>query len=483
MIPPGIDFVAWVFGVLRSQAVAILIDPGMGRKNMIRCLAEAKPDGMAGILPAQIARTVFRNRFPNCKLNFLVGRGRWFGAKSTRQFFEAAMKPCDFRTGSPENPAAIIFTTGSTGPPKGVLYRHRNFIQQTIQIRDYFGIRPGGADVSGFPLFALFNTGMGMTTVFPRMDATRPASVDPLDIADAVEHFSANQSFGSPALWNTVTSFAKKNKLKLPSLKRVLTAGAAVPVHVLESVRNIISEEGEVHTPYGATESLPVACIESREVLNETAAKTNTGAGTCVGRRWPQIRWRVIEISDEPIEDIGLSKELPPGTIGELIVSGPVVTDQYVTRTDANALHKIRDGESFWHRLGDVGYLDDQDRFWFCGRKSHRVVCPDRTMFTDPCEAIFNQHTAIYRSALVGVGPAGLKTPVIVVEPFQESWPHNEASRRMLRDELLQLGAKNKLTENIRQVFFMRKLPTDIRHNSKIFREQVAVWASKRVPT
>ena len=204
MVPPGIEFVTWVFGLLRAEATVILIDPGMGRKNMVRCLAEADPDGLAGILLAQAARVAFRRRLPNCKLNFVVGPRRLPLGQSTAEFFAGnSADTTSMSRGDEqaiEQPAAIIFTTGSTGPPKGVLYRHRHFIQQTIQIRDYFGVQPGGADVSGFPLFALFNTGMGMTTVFPKMDATRPAKILPENFIDAVEHFLANQSFGSPAL-------------------------------------------------------------------------------------------------------------------------------------------------------------------------------------------------------------------------------------------------------------------------------------------
>ncbi len=493
MIPPGIDFVAWVFGVMRCGATAILIDPGMGRRNLLRCLAETRPEGMAGILPAHLVRTLFRTKLKDCRKNFLVGRGFWPGVvvdrlhqankekdrKTEKDHAVAAdFLPDDF---SAESPAAIIFTTGSTGPPKGVLYRHRHFIQQTIQIRDHFSIEPGGVDVSGFPLFALFNTGMATTTVFPRMDATRPASVDPLDIADAVNHFQANQSFGSPALWNTVATFAESRDLRLPTIRRVLTAGAPVPAHVLQRVRAMISPEGTVHTPYGATEALPVACIESREVLDQTAAQTAAGAGTCVGQRWPQIQWRVIRISDDPLEEISGCVELPPGEIGELIVSGPVVTDRYVTRTDANRMHKIADGGNFWHRMGDVGYLDQADRFWFCGRKTHRVICRDRTLFTIPCEAIFNQHPQIYRTALVGVGPPGDRTPVVVAEPLPGHWPRDGQAVAAMKNGLLQLGQASPLTSSVRTILLRRKLPTDIRHNSKIFREKLAVWAAGKL--
>ncbi len=485
MVPPGVEFVTWVFGLLRAEATVILIDPGMGRKNMVRCLAEANPDGLAGILLAHAARIAFRKSLPNCKLNFVVGSRRLPFGQSTAEFFEDKTdEPPLFRGDDNfdvEQPAAIIFTTGSTGPPKGVLYRHRHFIQQTIQIRDYFKVEPGGADVSGFPLFALFNTGMGMTTVFPKMDATRPASILPENFIDAVEHFQANQSFGSPALWNTVSRYCEKHKRQMPTLCRVLTAGAPVPPHVLRRVRAAINPEGEVHTPYGATEALPVACIESRAVLGETAALSREGRGTCVGLRWPQIKWQVIEITDQPLADLSAARPLSTGEIGELIVKGPVVTDRYVTRTEANALHKITDGTQFWHRLGDLGYLDEQGRFWFCGRKSHRVQTATGTLFTIPLEAILNNHPAIYRSALVGVGTPGQQIPVLIAEPWPEYWPSRATAHERLLKELGQLAASHELTRSVQHVFLMKALPVDIRHNAKIFREKLAVWATAKL--
>ena len=380
---------------------------------MIRCLSESKPLGMVGIQLAHLARNVYRSKFPVCKNNVAVG-GFFPGCKSQSQFYQLPtdLDPLDV---SREDEAAIIFTTGSTGPPKGVLYRHRNFLQQCEQIRDYFQIVPGSTDVSGFPLFALFNTAMGTTTVFPEMDPTRPAEVYPPNIIDAVSQFSADQSFRSPALWNTVSNYCKKNSVTLPTVKRILSAGAPVPANVLARVKQVIAPDGDAFTPYGATEALPVACNSATVVLEETAQRTNVGAGTCVGNRFSGIQWRVIEISDDPIATIEEASEVAVGDVGELIVQGPVVTDQYFTRTDANAFHKIVEGDRFWHRMGDVGYLDDQDRFWFCGRKSHRLLTGKGTMFTIPCEAIINTHEKIYRSALVGVGELGDQSPVCLL--------------------------------------------------------------------
>lgn len=480
MVPPGIDFVRHVFAVYKTGAVSILIDPGMGRKNMIRCLSDAAPEGLVGIRKAHVARIVFRGKLKRCKINISTDGGFPF-CDSSKQFLKKQPLEFSIPQGDREAEASIIFTTGSTGPPKGVLYRHRHFIEQSAQIRDYFQIQPGTVDVSGFPLFALFNTAMGTTTVFPEMDATRPAEIHPPNLIDAVAQFKADQSFGSPALWNTVSKFCHENKLTLPSIQRVLTAGAPVPPQVLESVKSIIHPEGDVFTPYGATESLPVACNSATMVLNETAAQTNLGKGTCVGNRFEKMEWRVIQISDDPLTSIEETSEVAQGEIGELMVRGPVVTDKYVTRTDANADHKVSDGETFWHRMGDVGYLDEADRFWFCGRKAHRVITTNETLFTVPCEAIINTHPAIYRSALVGTGPRGFQDPVIIVEPNPSDWPQTESDKEKLIRELQTLAAQHRTTSMVVTFLIREKLPVDIRHNSKIFREQLKPWAEEQL--
>ncbi len=481
MVPPGIDFVAWVFALFKAGVVVILIDPGMGRKNMIQCLAEAKPCGIVGIRMAQIARQIFRRKFRLAKNNVLVGGRYWPGCISEKKFDK--LNPEEFNRPNigREDPAAIIFTTGSTGPPKGVLYRHRTFIQQAEQVREHYNIQPGNTDVSGFPLFALFNTAMGTTTVFPEMDATRPAEVYPPNIIDAVERFRATHSFGSPALWNTVSTYCEKNEIQLRSIKRILSAGAPVPGHVLKRLTKIISPKGDIFTPYGATEALPIASNSASMILSETAAKTDLGHGTCVGQKFSGIEWRIIEITDQPLNEIAQTVECPVGEIGELIVKGPVVTDQYVTRQEATSFHKIIDGNEFWHRMGDVGYFDDQNRFWFCGRKSHRLETANRRMFTVPCEAIINTHPSIYRSALVGIGDVDQQTPVVIVEPWPDKYPVSVAEKRALIGELKELAAKHSLTENIVEFLIRKSLPVDIRHNSKIFREQLRPWAAEQI--
>jgi acyl-CoA synthetase (AMP-forming)/AMP-acid ligase II len=322
---------------------------------------------------------------------------------------------------------------------------------------------------------------MGVTTVIPDMDPSRPAQADPAKIVEAIEDWRATQSFGSPAIWQRVGRYCGDRGERMATLRRVLSAGAPVPAQVLERMRACIHPDGEIHTPYGATEALPVASIGSREVLGETSFRTRHGGGVCVGRRFPGIDWRVIRIVDAPIVALAQAEELPAGEIGELIVRGPVVTRQYVTRLDANRLGKIADGSQVWHRMGDAGYLDEQGRFWFCGRVAHRVLTAAGAMYTIPCEAIFNCHEAVARSALVGIGSPGAQRPVMIVEPHAGRMPRSAYSREVLLGEIRQLAGTNPLTRPVQDFLVHPSFPVDIRHNAKIFREKLAVWAAGKL--
>ena len=480
LVPFGASFIELVFALMKAGVVTVLVDPGMGRKHLVRCLSESKPDGFMGIPKAQAIRSVLRRRFPTAQWNVTVGRKWFWGGKTLNQIAQlgAEMRDeIDFPQMSRSDDAAIIFTTGSTGPPKGVLYTHATFHAQIDRIRERYDIHRGSRDLACFPLFGLFDAVMGVTTIIPDMDPTRPADVDPQRLVEAARQWEVDQAFGSPALWNTVVRWADANRIErpFPTLKRVLSAGAPVPAHTLAKLRELVDPEANIMTPYGATEALPIASIESREIIAETGPASMKGKGVCVGTRFEDVEWRVIEINDGPLDDISQTTEVDRGKIGELMVTGPMVTRQYVVRADQNSMHKVQDGDRIWHRMGDVGYLDPRDRFWFCGRKAHRVTAGKRTLFTVPCEAIFNAHPSIYRSALVPRGERPNQTPVMLVEPYAEKMPNSDAERDALRDELLELASRNPLTRRIEEVIVRTEpLPVDIRHNSKIFREQLA---------
>jgi olefin beta-lactone synthetase len=480
MVPPRLEFYALTFALFKLGAVVVLIDPGMGVRNLGACLREAEPEAFVGVPRAHLARVLLGWARASVRTCVTVGpRLGWGGYTLARvRALGAGGGPVQAAT-RPDEPAAILFTSGSTGVAKGAVYTHGIFAAQVEVLRRTYGIEPGEVDLPTFPLFGLFGPALGMTEVLPEMDPTRPARVDPRKVLGAIAHFGVTNLFGSPALLRRVGRYAEESGIKLPTLRRVISAGAPVPAKEVARFARLMAGGAQVHTPYGATEALPVSTIGSDEVLSGTGARTAEGAGVCVGRPVEGMAVKVIRITDEPIPTWSDDLELPAGEVGEVVVQGPVVTRAYHNRPESTALHKIADAArgTFWHRMGDVGYLDGRGRLWFCGRKSQRVATAGGTLFTIPCEGVFNSHPGVYRSALVGVTRDGATRPVLCVERE----PGSDIDPGRLRAELLALGSAHAHTRAIRDVLFHPSFPVDVRHNAKIFREKLAAWAARRL--
>lgn len=477
MVPPSPEFFALTFALFKAGAVPVLVDPGLGIKNLKKCLSEAQPSAFIGIPKAQIARLLFGWAKQSLTTIITVGsRLFWGGITLDSIIKNAPDQPFTMAATQSDDLAAILFTSGSTGPPKGAVYSHANFTAQVEALKTVYNIQPGEIDLPTFPLFALFAPALGMTAVIPEMDFTHPGSVDPENIIGAITTHNVTTMFGSPALINRVSRYGAEHGIKLPTLKRVISAGAPVPAVVMERFSQMLAEDVEIFTPYGATESLPVCSIGSAEILGETSKITEQGGGVCIGRPVASIRAEIIRITDEPITTWDESLKVADGEVGEIVVQGPQVTRGYFRHPEADRLSKISDPSGgFFHRMGDLGRRDDQGRLWFCGRKTHRVETSNGPLFTIPIEAIFNTHPAVFRSALVGIGTKGTQQPVICIEREKGV----SISQEQLRSELLALAAEYPHTKGISRILFHPAFPVDIRHNAKIFREKLAVWAEE----
>lgn len=475
-VPPGVDFVALFHALLRLGALPILIDPGMGRAALCECLARSRASALVGSPRAQLARLLFPRAFRQIGLSVSVGPGLGFGAPRLESLLKGApRRPFAPVEVEPDSPAAVLFTSGSTGPAKGVVHTHGNFAAEVELLRTHYRLAPGEIDGACFPLFALFDGALGLTTLFPPIDPSRPARCDPAALHASFEQHRATFSFGSPAIWRRVVRWAHASGQRFTHLRRVTIAGAPVPPWLVLALKELLPPGSEVHTPYGATEALPVCDITGSE-LAPLAASIEAGEGSCVGRVLPGLELALIRVSDAPLARWDESLRVRPGEPGEVCVKGPIATRRYLDDPAATAAAKIPDGAGFWHRMGDVGRLDAEGRLWFLGRKAHRIEGEHGVLWPVPLENAFERTRGVARAALIGVGARGAERAHLVVEPEPEVEPEELLARLAARRGELADGA------HIAQFLLHPALPVDVRHNAKIRREDLKQWAEGKAP-
>lgn len=468
MVKPGLDLIQIVFALLKIGAVPVVIDPGMGIARFFQCAKQSKVEWILGEpLAIGLARLFFATSGPKKFLSTGAKFARSIRTELCKEAYPALSVQADTL-------AAILFTSGSTGAAKGVRYTHGMFYAQVQLIREAYAIEPGEVDLPMLAVFALFNPALGMCTVVPEMNPSRPAQVNPAKIVDSILRFRVTNSFGSPTLWRLVTEYCEREGLQLPSLKRVIMAGAPAPQNLLSRLQRLLPE-GKIFTPYGATEALPVSSISATEIFEKQVGTFAQGRrGICVGHALPRVSIRIIEPIELETSVLPRIESLTPvqaGVIGEIIVSGPSVTQAYDQLPGATAQSKIKDGDCYWHRMGDMGWLDADGALWFCGRKAERVWTQSGYLETVCCEAIFNQLEGVARSALIdlGEGRAG-----VVIEPIRDCYPVTEKERSDFKVRLREQANSDQLTESIREFFFEKHFPVDVRHNAKIHRLALA---------
>lgn len=469
-VRPSLKFPALVFALFKIGVIPVFIDPGMGRKNLLAAIEEVAPEGLIAEPEVHLLRILFSKSFKSVKFK-VTTRGPKIGNCFPLSMLKRAKTGFESAQLEPDETAAILFTSGGTGRPKGVVYTHKIYYEQTRLLQELFSLDENEIDFPCFPLFSLFTLCMGMTSCIPDMNPSQPAKADPKQLLRNITDNKVTFMAGSPAIWEALGSYCIKNNITLPAVKYLVMFGAPVRNELHRRFSRILPN-GTTYTPYGATESLPVANISGKMVLEQTAALTEQGKGTCVGEPVSGVKVAIMTISDGVVDHIRNARILGLHQIGEIIVKGDMVTAGYYQSPQETAQAKIMDGTSLWHRMGDLGYIDNAGRLWFCGRKAHRVeTVSGKLLCSVMCEAIFNAHDGVRRSALVGIGERGRQSAAIVIERNSAG---RKLDRKQLEKELLDLAGKNPLTAPITSVHFCDSFPVDVRHNIKIDRLKLA---------
>ncbi len=466
-VRPGHDLIVGMFALLKLGAVPVAIDPGMGWRSFLDCVRRSRPTALVGVRAATFLSRLPFAAFRTLRARVTVGSA-WRQALATTSPTPRPLAEVD-----PDTLAAILFTSGSTGAPKGVCYTHGMFDAQIELVRSTYGIRPGETDMAMLPLFALFNPALGTTTVTPLLDPSKPLAADPGPLVSALIAEKVTCSFGSPAVWGKVADHCETRGLKLPDLRRLLIAGAPVSGELLAKLR-VIAPRCETHTPYGATECLPVTTVAAEELLGEARQRALRGDGTCVGRPVSGVEIRVIRETDGPLATLAEATPCAVGEIGEIIATGPSVTREYDGLPEATRAAKIADGARVWHRMGDLGSLDAEGRLSFFGRRVEKVRAADGDLPTESIEPAFRQHPQVFRCALIGLGEAPAQIPALVVEPRAGAFPADDKARERFIAELRGVAKSCPPAGRVQHIVFQRALPVDVRHNAKIHRLQLA---------
>lgn len=466
MVPPGIDLAVCVYACWRIGAVVVVADAGLGARGMSRALASAEPAYLIGVPRAIAAARALR--WPGVRIStteMAAPRKRLLGVLASieglRSRGEDLPEPPE---PSDSDMAGIGFTSGATGPAKGVAYRHNQLQAQRDSLVDLYGITGQDRLVAAFGPFALFGPSMGITSVVPEMEVTSPGSLTAPALAKSVQAVSANLVFASPAaLRNVVATAADMTPDEAEALQGVrllMSAGAPVPAETLRAA-GMLMPNAEAHTPYGMTEVLPVADITLAGI-----EEAGSGDGVCVGLPVPGV-----EVAISPLDPDGLATgqlTSQSGVVGEVCIRAAHMRDGYdkLWITEDAASQPVG-----WHRSGDVGHLDELGRLWIGGRMGHIV-----TTASGPVTPVGIEHSVggladVVQAAAVGVGPAGTQQVVVVVVP------RTRTRRPGLAGEDLADRVRARVDTDVAAVLTVPSLPVDKRHNSKIDRTRISRWA------
>jgi acyl-CoA synthetase (AMP-forming)/AMP-acid ligase II/pimeloyl-ACP methyl ester carboxylesterase len=493
LVTPGIDFIALSYAIMRHGAIPVFIDPGIEKAHFFECILDLEAQAFIGSPKAQLLRLLKPQLFKNMKFVLTASNSALFKLP-----FLSSANLSDLKSFAPQpalesraNPTAMIaFTSGATGKPKGVIFTQEMIEAQLKIFSEQFGLTAGKRDLPLLPIFSLFSMALGLSCVFPKIDPAHPLSLDPAEISQLINELKVSYCFGSPTLWRKIAEYCVRTNTSLVGLEKVLMAGAAVGRETLKLVQSVLPN-GEAFTPYGSSEALPVTFVSGREIeRSKHVLATGGEEGVYVGKPVKGVEVRIIAIEAKAISNLDLAKQLPAQQIGEIIVRALNVSPAYLNRKDADALSKIIDGETFWHRMGDVGYLDQEGNLYYCGRKAHMVQARERTYYPEPVEKIFNEHPKVKRSALVKLSKSKLnmanseqsesEVAAIVIEPLDQHFPENPDSESTFVEELKDLASTSTLTASIEKFYFHKSFPVDRRHNAKIYRDRLSEWADKQ---
>ncbi len=466
MVKPGLELYALAFALFKVKGIPVIVDPGMGLKRILASYQHVGAEVFIGIPITQIIRTFATETFSSLQLIYSVKNG----VLKVVQGQEQALSHYPLPAAIQKNELGFItFTTGSTGPAKAVEASYGMLEAAVHIIRTQFDQGPDEKDLVSMPFFGLISLMIGSTVVIPKMNPGKPAHINAAIIAKTILDEGITSMLASPAFYDKLSRFASDHKLVFPTLRCMTAGGAPMTLDIMKRCETMISAQGKFYVCWGATEGLPLSFINVKEVESLKIPVIAGGLGAPIGRPVSGVRLEIIRLHKGDAPAWNERDPLPQGELGEIIANGANVSTGYYKDDKANRAHKLIDSQGqIWHRTGDVGFLDAEGRVIFTGRMAHIVEFEGEIFHSVACEGVSNAHAQVKRSALV----SAFNKPTMILELRPDA-----SNAHQIKDEVRSLLQANPRTAKIKDILIHRSFPVDPRHNAKIERAKLALWA------
>ena len=483
LITPGADLTGVLYACFRIGAVAVVADAGLGTQGLTRAVIGSHIDWLIGIPKALVGARAMG--WPGRRLSVeqlpTVDRVALGVETSIAELARSGAlqrelgAPLDVPHPDPDSDAAVLFTSGSTGPAKGAVMTHRQLSAMFAAVGDTLDLAPERGLVAGFATFALLGPALGAPTVVPDMDITRPGELTAPALAAAIGALGRPAVFTAPAalrnILDTAGQLDAEGRAAMAGAASFFSAGAPIPAHLLRGLADLMPE-AKALTPYGMTECLAVAAIDL-----EGIDAAGEGSGVCVGAPVPRVEIAIAAMDDEGRTTGEITEAA--GERGEILVRAPHVRDRYLMLWGTTHTSMRFEG---WHATGDVGHLDEAGRLWVEGRAAHVLATADGLFTPVQVEEAAEAVPTVRRAGAAVVGPRGTQQVVVILETEEGHRPGKAARPRPAAtslQEAVRRSVRERAGVEVVAVFVTRCLPTDIRHNSKIDRAALSRWAEQ----
>ncbi len=405
------NFIIAYYGALSVGAQVLPVNPTFTSREIIFILSDSKAKGV-------VAEASLQSAFNEIKqdlsfLDFIVYTQPLENELSISNFLDNDVVDYKGPIVEEDDVAIILYTSGTTGDPKGVMLTHKNMHSNALACVELFELTPEDRVITVLPIFHVFCMTVCMNaSILSGATMLILQKFSPNEVIETISKYKATVFAGVPTMYNFLLQVSTDSE-KFSSLRFCVSGGAALPVAVINGFKEhtgIQIQEG-----YGLSESAPVTAF-------------NPLRGVCkpgsIGVNIPFVENKVVDMNGQ---------EVPVGEIGELIVKGPNVMKGYLNKPEETK-RALKDG---WLYTGDMAKMDEDGYFYIIDRKKDMIIVGGFNVYPREIEEVLYDHPDIVEAGVIGIPDESYGEAVKAFIVSKNKNLHEEDVREYLKDKLV----------------------------------------------